>query len=212
VGGVRRSAATITPPARTPCPVLQDPLANLPAPVIPGTCEDRTASGSAIVRLPAGRCWRNVTSSSGGRIVFEPGVHKITGLVKGNNSSTVTGSGVTLYFEGASAALDASSNSTLTLSAPRTGSTAGVVMFQSRTGGAADNFIVNANVTASLEGVVYLPRATFELNSDVTTRAAWTMLIVRKMILNSSAQMTVNSNFNAGPPAPRAMRPIYLEQ
>jgi Flp pilus assembly protein TadG len=213
VGGVRRNQATITPPANTGCAVLQDPLANVPEPVVPGTCEDRVANGpGAIVRLPAGRCWRNVTASSGGRIVFEPGVHKITGLVKGSNASTVTGSGVTLFFEGAAAKLDASSNSTLTLSAPSTGPTAGVVMFQGRTGAAADNFVVSADVTASLEGVVYLPRATIELNSDVTTRAAWTMLIIRKMILNSSARMTVNSNFNAGPPAPRAMRPIYLEQ
>lgn len=212
-GGVKRNQATITPPATTPCPALQDPLANLPEPVIPGNCEDRIADGAgAIVRLPAGRCWRNVTSNSGGKIIFEPGVHKITGLVKGNSSSTVMGSGVTLFFQGADAKLDASSRSTVTLSAPSTGPTAGLVMFQSRTGGFADNFIVNADVTGSLEGVVYLPRATFELNSDVTTSAAWTMMIVKKMILNSRAQMTVNTNFTSGPPVPRAMRPIYLEQ
>ncbi|MDP8916502.1 MAG: pilus assembly protein TadG-related protein [Pseudomonadota bacterium] len=205
------SNATISPQAVTGCAPVNDPFASTPEPVITTACQDRSASGAgAVVRLPAGGCWRNVTSSSGGTIIFEPGVHRITGLVKADSRGTVQGLGTTLFFTG-DGALEGASRSTITLSAPTAGPTAGMALWQSRTGNPNSSFLMNADVTGEIEGVVYIPRSTLALNSDVTATASYTLVIANKMLLSSRSTLVVNANYANGPPLPRALRPIRLE-
>lgn len=210
-GVTRNPSSSINAPAKQ-CPVLADPFAEVPEPSVGGTCTDVIASGAGTtVRLTADRCYRNVTAQSGGKIVFESGVHKITGPVSVGADGTVEGSGVTLYFSGDNASLTGNSRATINLSAPATGPHVGFVIFQSRTGTASNNLIVNANVSGKIEGVAYMPRSELALNSNVTVGAAWSIIVAKKVTLNADSTLTVNSTFASGPPLPRPLRPIYLE-
>ena len=209
--GVRDNQATINAPA-VQCSALADPFDLVPEPSVPGTCEDKIASGAGTtITLPANRCWNNVTAQSGGKIVFEAGTHKITGAVQVGATGTIEGAGVTLFFSGANASLTGNSRATIDLSAATSGPHAGFVMFQSRTGGAGNAFIVNANVSGKIEGVSYIPRSQLSLNSNVALGATWSMIIAKTVILNADSTLTINNDYNSGPPLPRPLRPIYLK-
>jgi len=213
VGAVRANSATISPAAKTGCAPAPDPFARVADPVVSGSCQDARAQGAGTtVRLTPG-CYRNVNSDSGGTIIFEPGVYKLTGEVRANSRSTIQGDDVTLFFTGYDGRLQADADSTVDLSASRSGDHAGFVIFQSPFSAASRPFVFNSGVAGKLEGVVYLPKAEqLELSANVTSTANYTVVVAQKLYLNSRADLTLNSNYDAATPLPQALRAVRLDQ
>jgi type II secretory pathway pseudopilin PulG len=213
-GAYKNPSGQFIPPPRTGCAALNDPLASLPEPNIPGTCTDRTAGTGQTITLEPNQCYRNVTANSGGRIVFPAGNYRITGEVTGHSNATISGSGVMLYLNGANAKVTANSDVTFNLSAPTTGAYAGIALFQTRTSSAASaqGLVVNSRVGGKIEGVVYMPHTRFVLNSDVGLNASYTIFIGDTLQLNGASKLSIRDDYDGPLPLPSALLSVRLEE
>lgn len=202
--------STATPTPVEGCPVKADPLLALAAPTNAAASCDYTdfkvQIGQSLAMYPGVYC-RTTEINSGGRVTMAPGIYIFReGQFVVNSNSQVTGSEVMMFFAGKDASLTVNSDSILNVSAPRTGIYQGMLMFQGRH---ADNisappFIINADSQTRLEGTIYLPKGTLELNSLSTANqaASYTAIVADKMVLNSFGTLTVNADYQAGTPLP----------
>jgi hypothetical protein len=150
-GGCSTGSATVTPPCTHPNQVLADPLAGLPVPV-PPTTPVRTCPGNGNRTLQPGYYNCQIRPGGSSNYTFQPGNYYITGGIRLNGNVTaafgagtytlggngfwvnggadISGTGVTFYLDQGS--LDWSGTADLDLSAPTTGTYAGVLFFQRR--------------------------------------------------------------------------------
>lgn len=199
----------------TPAPVdgsvpKPDPLVSLAEPSnATGACNftDFTVnSGQTQVMVPGVYCKKTLINS-GSTAIMQPGVYVFRdGEFEINSLSTVTGSGVMMYFHNKAARLNVNSDSVFEVSAPVSGFYAGILMFQGRQSenSMAAPFIVNSDGRTKLEGTIYLPLGTLELNSQSAANqlAAYTAIVARQMVLNSFGTMSVGSDFEGPTPLP----------
>lgn len=212
-GSVRRNGGSrVEPSAVTHCPALNDPLESIPEPVVPGPCPDKHADAGQTLDLSAG-CYGKITANSGGRIRLGPGVYRITDEFLINSGSHVSASGVTLYLSAATSKLVTNSGSTLELTPPTSGPMAGIAVFQTRDASQAnkDALHFNSGAHGLLEGVMYARHAEAVFNSNASGGAAYTMIIVKTLNLNSGSKVQINANYTSGPPLPRVLRTVRLE-
>jgi Flp pilus assembly protein TadG len=202
------SGSTVAPAPVDGSAPQADPLASLAEPSSgPCTYTDFTVNSGQTRTMTPGVYCKKTLINSGSIAIMTPGVYVFRdGEFEINSLSTVTGSGVMMFFENKSARLKVNSFSVFEVSAPTSGTYAGLLMFQGRHPDNADAwpFVVNSNGSTKLEGTIYLPRGTLELNSLSTANqsAAYTAIVARDMVLNSFGTMTVRSNFGGPTPLP----------
>jgi hypothetical protein len=187
------SAPVSALPVYDPCPqitacnyVKENPPATTP-------CSNFDASN-----IPSGGgtfCSINLNNTS---VNLPPGVYVVTGDFKANNS-TLTGTGVTF--------IDTSSNcpnigsATLNLSAPTSGSYAGLLFYDA---GCSGPMTMNGGsaLNPGLSGVIYTPNAALTMNAGATAAIA---LIAGTFSLNSA-----NTTFSPPPIGP-VLKPGLVE-
>ena len=87
---------------------------------------------------------------NGANVLLKPGVYIIKGgTLSTKNSGTLKGTGVTLYFTGSDGHMIFDGTTTVSLSAPETGSTAGLLVMQDRAMGLEDFEISSKNFKPS---------------------------------------------------------------
>lgn len=153
-GGVSLTAnATLTECAGpiTQAPRASDPYADLPVPPTTGPCADDSSAS-----LSPGIYCSGLSLS--GTVSLAPGVYVIKGgdLNFGSHAN-ITGSGVTFYLVGSSR-LSMNSNGHETISAPTTGTYAGMLMFGDRTNVGGQTNKLNGDATTSLTGAFYFAK------------------------------------------------------
>jgi len=64
------------------------------------------------------------------------------------------------------------------------------------------------------EGTIYLPNGSLQFNDSGTTNlsSAWTVIVVRSMLINSSAKVLVNTNFGGGPALPTELGELRVPE
>lgn len=202
------SGSTVTPNPIDGSTQQTDPLASLGEPAS-GACTytDFTVNSGQTRTMTPGVYCNKTLINSGSTAVMQPGIYVFRdGEFEINSFSTVTGSGVMMFFQNKDARLNVNSDSVLEVSAPTSGTYSGMLMFQGRdpvNSGAAP-FIINSDGRTKLEGTIYLPLGTLELNSRSVANqtAAYTAIVARQMVLNSNGTMTVGSNFDGPTPLP----------
>jgi Flp pilus assembly protein TadG len=173
-------------------PAVSDPLSYLTAPTA-GSCTSQTVTTSVTLN-PATFCY-GFNLNPGVTVTLNPGTYIIEGGVNVNSTAVLQGTGVTLYFTG-SGQLQMNSGSTAQLSAPTSGSLAGILIWEASSDSAA--MIIDGNASAKFEGAIYAPSAQLTLNSGGNT-AAYTVVDVGSMILDSGANFTLNNNYSSLP-------------
>ncbi len=202
------SGSSVTPTPIEGSPQHADPLASLAEPVS-GACTftDFTVNSGETRTMTPGVYCKKTLINSGSTAVMQPGVYVFRdGEFAINSFSTVTGSGVMMYFENKLARLIVNSDSVFQVSAPNSGSYAGVLMFQGRhaDNASASPFTINSNGDTKLEGTIYLPLGTLVVNSNSTANetASYTAIVARDLVLNSFGTLTVRSDFEGPTPLP----------
>jgi hypothetical protein len=204
VHGTAAGGATI-PAAITGIVEAGDPLYRLTAPGTGGGCTTEVISNTmpaqppAIVTLnPKKYCSitvtgnRNVTLSAGTYVVTQGGGLSL------NGTGTISGTGVTIYLGPGAGPVAINtlggSSQTLQLTAPTTGTYAGILFYQDRANAQAAT--IDGRGTAKLQGALYFPDATLNL-SNTGNSAAYSLAVAKALTLTGTVNFA--SNFTSLP-------------
>jgi hypothetical protein len=193
VGGYSKTgSATLSPTPTTGITAVPDPLAGLAAPSTTGLTNYGVASYSNGNHTLNPGIYTSITASKSAALTLNAGVYIIEGgglTVSG--SAVVSGTGVMLYNTnskypnsgGNYGSITISNSGTLNLTAPTTGSYAGVVIFQDR-GNAQTLTLSGSAFVEGTSSIVYTPAALLSLTNSANIQAA---LVVGTLSLSGSS-------------------------
>ena len=193
-GTVWDNGGSYTPAPTTGSAVAPDPIAaeitagTITAPTQPALSSTCCNPVSAATTLQPGYYSSGLNfNGSGYAVTLASGLYYFGGsmVVGGVN---LTGSNVTLYF--ANGSLTMNSASTMTLTAPSTGSTAGMLIWQAP----ADSspMILDSSSSSSWGGAVYVPGAQLTLNGG-STAVGYGMIESQSLMMNSAISLSCAS-------------------
>ncbi|WP_126173711.1 pilus assembly protein TadG-related protein [Altericroceibacterium xinjiangense] len=200
---------------------IEDPYADMPAPSYNESACHPSSGGS----LPSGTYGDGSTPmvfcgglqiNSGAEVVLNPGIYVIAGgTFQVNGGASLTGTGVTLFFtEGAVpddyATIRINGGAVIDLTAPTSGPTAGVVLYQDRNAPAGGDNRLNGGSEQKFGGAVYFPSQTINFNggSETTSGASGgcTQLIASQLAFSGNSNLSFDCD---GMPI-RRPRAVYL--
>ena len=196
VGGVQKSGnPSFNPQPVTGSQVISDPLAGLDAPTYSGTPISEVLGGSSTATINPG-VYSQITVSGNAKLTMKAGTYVIEGggfSVSG--SGGVSGTGVMIYNTNNSAgtfgAITVSGAGTVALSAPSSGTYAGILIFQDRSN--THRLTFSGSGTLGTAGAIYAAAA--ELvesgNARVGSTSNPVSLIVDTMNLSGSTTANI---------------------
>lgn len=133
-GGIKNMASLVDATVVSDCPAMVDPLAIKPEPVMPAGCfAGKTKIEKGIVTLNPGTYCKGLEISGTARVTLNPGVYFFTGgPLRVSQSAELVGNGVTLMFSGSKAYFRFLENSLIALSAPTSGVSAGMLLWEAQ--------------------------------------------------------------------------------
>jgi hypothetical protein len=225
-GGVQKSGnATVSPAPTTGAPVVADPLIGLTAPSYSGSPVSENLSGNSKATINPG-VYSQITVSGNASLMLDPGIYIIAGgglSVSGNASvavsgptSSLTGTGVMIYntksSTGTYGSVTLSGNGAISLTAPTTGTYAGILIFQDRDDAKALTF--SGNAMQGMAGVIYAPAAQLAEsgNAQMGSSSNPVSIIVDTLTLSGNGvanTVTLSSPYGTVAYAPNQIRDAY---
>ncbi len=217
-GGVE-GRGLINPEAVADCPQFDDPLASRAAPVNPGCMFNRVSLRNETATLTPGVYCGGLRIDGTSHITFEPGEYIIEGgLFWVGGTSTVEGENVSFYL-GTSAWMHFGADTTVRLTAMKTGVMAGLLFFGSRSQSRIITHTILSKNAQRLVGTIYLPRNTFIVDGEAAVggESAYTAIVARRVVLLAGPHLVLNSNYDqTDVPVPEGIRgatqPVRLVQ
>ncbi len=209
VGGASISNGARIDPSdalRTAQPPVSDPYAGVAVPSYSGCGggNNRTYNWGNWTLTPGVYC-NGLSFQNAANATMLPGVYVIdrgTFLVGGG--STLTGNGVTIVLTSSThhnySTIDIGNGSHVSLAAPTSGSTAGVVFFGDRGAPASNNNVFQGGVAVNIVGTVYFPTQKVTWNNGSSNTSQCTQLIAATMEFQGGARFQNN--------CPQGVRPI----
>ena len=191
--------ASVSPTPAAHAAAQSDPLAYISAPAV-GACNFTgfSVSGGATKTISPGVYCGGISISGGSTVTFNSGTYvMLGGGLSFSGGATITGDGVTVYntYDGTHpyGSIQMSGGATVTLSAPTTGSLAGMLFFQDRSvaGGAASSFSGGASL--NLTGALYFPTTAVSYSGG--TKAPYTILVAKS--ISFSGGVKINNDYSS---------------
>lgn len=217
--GNKIGGGAVTPVPMETVTAIGDPLADLPAPVVPGGCDhiNYSNSGNQDVTLNPGVYCGGISIQLKPVVTFNPGVYYLVGggLKSGFGYSSFIGSGVTFYNTYNATypygpILIGGNGPLFQLSAPTTGPFKGILFFQDRSAtGAASVFGGGTVAQIRMTGVLYFKTTGLTFNGGSSTvGAAYTSIVANNVTFNGLSRI----NFQAGTAWAPVSGPVRLIQ
>jgi Flp pilus assembly protein TadG len=188
-GTVTNNGAT-TNPAPTSGSTVADPYASLTAPSKGTTQSSGNLSISGTKELSAGYYSGGLNFNGGTyTVTLDPGVYYMDGNVMVGTGVTLSGTGVTIYM--ASGQLNVNSGAIVNLTAPSSGSTAGLVIWQAKSD--TNEMILDAGSNSSWGGSVYVPGGQLTLNSN-SGASSYGMIVAKSAMVNATISLSGGSS------------------
>jgi Flp pilus assembly protein TadG len=207
VGGGHHYLENVTPPVEFASEVIDDPLADLHKPSAGPCLKTAFAISGGTTTLPAGRYCNGLKITNGASVTLEKGGTYIIsgGTFTIDDHSTVTGEEIAIFMWDANANL-VWKESTVKLSAKKSGEYAGLVIFGSQN---TDNTLYKS--TVDLHGALYMPNGAFDWTNEGTPAitAKWSAFITDGFSWHGDG--TINMNFDlahSDVPYPHQLRVI----
>lgn len=180
---------------------VSDPYASVVLPTAPA-CTAQSGSISGAKTLNPGHFCSGMTLANNATLTLSPGIYFIDGTFSLGQRSTIVGtSGVTLLFNSAPS-ISVSTNVKLSITAPLTGTTAGLALASQRS--ITGTFAINNNATMLIEGAMYFPGMTATIGGQAqTTGAKCTQLIANRLDLGSNLAFQADCSATAVKPIGR---------
>jgi len=186
-----------SPDPKSNCSQVSDPYASLPSPATSGCDENNYKSSGSEIIYPGVYC--GGISITKGSVYASPGVYVIKdGDLKITASDGLTGSNVVFYFFGDSH-LSITGNGSANLSAPKTGSLAGMLFMSHPDAGGKKNYKISGNGNTKLVGISYFPNQVLDIggNGDFGASSPFMGLIADRIQMHGNGQVKVNFDYKA---------------
>ncbi len=200
-GKEKLGAGTFNPNPETDCPSIPDPLAARPAPTVSGSCShNRFEVHSGSVILKPGVYCGGLTIEGTAQVRLEPGIYVIkSGDFKIADTADVAGVNVGFYLTGSNPRLLFEGASTISLTAPKTGDMAGILVFEDRRISNVVKHEISADNANTLLGTFYIPRGQLDVsaNKPVADKSAYTIVVANRFTLGAGPTMVLNTNYSS---------------
>lgn len=174
---------TVTGAKTTGAPVMADPYANVATPS-PGACAGTNSWNSSATISPGTYC-NGFSVNSTATVTMQPGVYIINGgSFSVNGQAAITGTGVTIVLTGSGsnyATATINGGAGVTLSAPTSGPTSGIVFLQDRSAPTGSASKINGGSTTSITGALYFPSQTLKFSGGSSSASSCTQLIAAQI-------------------------------
>lgn len=191
---------SFTPPPQTDCPVIPDPLADRAPPSAIGCIQNNYVVSGGKVTLNPGTYCGGITMNNNAVVTMNAGIYAFKdGPLVVTGGATLTGANVGLYFTGKNATLDLEQFSTVSLTAPKAGSMAGMLVFEDRSVATGQTHQILSDNARMLLGTIYLPRNELHVaaNKPVADQSAYTIVVARLFSLSAGPTMILNANYGS---------------
>ena len=199
VGGKQGNFPNFTPQPKSGCPAFADPLASRVAPSV-GACDYTNLAITASNTLSPGVYCGGLTINGPYTVTLNPGVYVMKGgPLAVTNGGAISGQNVGVYLTGAGAILNFGANSTISLTAPKTGIMASLLFFEDRGNASGAKHQILSNHAETLLGTIYLSRGSFYVGSKapVAASSAYTVIVADKVELSAGPTLVLNTNYGA---------------
>jgi Flp pilus assembly protein TadG len=178
---------------------VSDPYSGVNLPSI-GSCgyNNYLANSGASVTLNPGVYCNGFTINGGATAHLNPGVYIMDrGAFLINGGSTLTGTNATIILTSSTGSNHATAtingNSTVTLSAPTSGTYSGIAFYQDRGAQAGNDNLFNGGSTMNITGALYFPRGDITFNGgNSTSSPACSQVIGYTVYFNGNSNLTDN--------------------
>jgi Flp pilus assembly protein TadG len=232
-GKVQSSNANYSPAPTTDCPVLPDPLSSRAAPPI-GGCDynNKVLDGMSATLQPGVYCG-GLTLTNGAVVNLSSGIFVIKdGPLTVDGGASISGTEVGIYLKGSAANLTFDADSTVSLSAPKDGPLAGILIFDDPSGisapakapksgrgasgraiktGAPRQHQILSDNARNLLGTIYMPHGEIIIDAmkPIADKSAYTVLVVNQLHLYSGPNLILNTDYSATDvPVPMGVGPF----
>ena len=233
-GGIMLTfGANYSPRPTTDCPVLEDPLKyRTPPPV--GACDytNKVVDGISVT-LPAGVYCGGLKLTNGAVVKLSSGIFIIKdGPLTVDNGASIFGTDVGIFLTGPGANLTFDADTTVSLSAPKDGPLAGILIFDDPSGvgakakpslsgrgllgrllttSAPRQHQILSDDARNLLGTIYMPEGELIIDAKkpIADKSAYTVLIVKQVHLYSGPDLILNTDYSATDvPVPMGVGPF----
>ncbi len=188
---------------------LRDPYRNLPTP--PNIATSNTninigpqGSTNYTSNFSTGTTYRNVDVS--GQATFGPGIYYVTGRMQFGSQSRVTANGAVFILTATSAAnnttniatLSMAGGASLNMTAPGTGTYAGILFYQDRRASTVSANIINGNSSSVLQGALYFPAQELQFNGTSGMNTRCVQVVARRVDWRGNANIQNVCPANSG--------------
>lgn len=132
-------------------------------------------------------------------VTLSPGIYIMkNGPLAVQDSSSIQGEHVGMYFTGEMAAFSFEKATTIDLTAPRDGVMAGLLMFEDRDTSWKGIHAILSDNAQNLLGTIYLPKSTLLIDADapIAQNSAYTAVIVRFLNLRAGPHLILNTRYS----------------
>ncbi|MEM1105692.1 MAG: hypothetical protein AAGH87_04815 [Pseudomonadota bacterium] len=198
-GGAEGQPSNFDPAPTTDSLVMPDPLAAYPEPEV-GPCDVTRSQpwpDTGLTLSPGVYC-AGLRIDGRRRVTLRPGVYTFLDDLTIVNNARLTGDGVTLHFAGGRSRFDARRGSFVNLSAPTTGPTAGILIFESRAHETGRIHQIETSNARYMVGTIYLPKGTFEVETDapVSDQSEYTAIVANRMRILGNSNLYLNTDYD----------------
>jgi len=206
VGGMNEvGSGSVTPTPVTGIASVSDPLSGTPKPTV-GAC---TQTGQVVISgttatLNQGVYCGGIKVTGASTVTFNSGLYILLGGLYITGSGTFVGNGVTFYNTGNTtypyAPINIAGSTSMSLSAPVSGSLAGILFFEdSSVGtccGSTTSNTINGSGGAGYTGALYFPNTPLTYTGS-STLSAYTVIVAWTVKITGST--TINDNYSSLP-------------
>jgi Flp pilus assembly protein TadG len=157
---------------------VQDPYASMQSQASSGFTGCQNYANQTTLAKPG--CYSNVNVNSGTTLTLTSGGTYFFPNINVNSGGAITGTNVTMVTQSSF-----SPSGSVTLTAPTTGSWAGMALY------AMGGMNINSGVTFKVNGAIYAPTGTIIPNSGTWNANACTFLVAQNLTFNSGASFTL---------------------
>jgi Flp pilus assembly protein TadG len=223
---LNNNASVNSTPMSTGATATTDPYASLTNPTPSGACTETNYSLGAnqTDTIGPGRYCGGFNMASNSSVTMTTGTYYIDGgsFTMSSNTTLTATSGVTIILTGSGvnfAELNINSNAVISITAPTTGTYAGIAIMHDQD--ATTTNTLDSNVTITVTGALYFPNSQLHMDSNTVIQSTGSgttgcgLIIADTIHLDSNAHITLNSSSAncdaAGVPTTTTASPTLVE-